>query len=236
MNVSCIIPTWNESAAIRKAIESAWQSGAAEVIVADGGSRDDTRELAAAAGARVIATPAGRARQQNAGAREATGDVLLFLHADTRLAEDCVQQIRVAFDRQPNRWGGAFRQRIEARGWLYRCLETGNAARIRFRGVPFGDQAIFVRREIFFAAGGFPEVALMEDLILMRHLRRQAWPVLLPGPLSVSPRRWQRHGIVRQTLRNWWLQAAYYCGVSPDRLAAHYPRHAENKPAGQPSR
>ena len=119
----------------------------------------------------------------------------------------------------------ALRQRIEAEGWAYRWLERGNAERVRWLGLPYGDQAIAVRKVAFDAIGGFPDVPLLEDLLLMRRQRKQSWPVLLEGPVYVSPRRWQRHGILRQTLRNWGILAGYACGIPPAQLAAWYGRH-----------
>lgn len=224
MQLSIIIPAINEAAHIERAVASAWRAGAAQVIVADGGSGDGTAALAADAGAAIVACPAGRARQQNAGAKQAAGDVLLFLHADNWLAAGVADQIAKALAASRG-MHGALRQRIDAAGPAYRMLERGNAERVRWLGLPYGDQAIFVRREAFEAAGGFLEVPLMEDVLLARQLRQRSWPLLLPGPVHVSPRRWQRHGIVRQTLRNWSLLAALALGVSPQRLAEHYRRH-----------
>jgi rSAM/selenodomain-associated transferase 2 len=224
VQLSVIIPAINEAAHIGRAVRSAWEAGASEVFVADGGSADDTSKLGAGAGALVIVGPPGRAAQQNAAAREATGDVLLFLHADNALPAEAAKQIESAL-LDPKVFHGAFRQRIDAPGIGYRLLERGNAARVRSLGLPYGDQAIFIRRGVFEDAGGFPEVPLMEDLILMQRLRRRAWPVLLPGPLVISPRRWQRHGIIRQTIRNWRLTAAYSLGSSPEQLAQQYRRH-----------
>jgi len=224
MRISVIIPSLNEVGYVARAVASAWRAGAKEVLVADGGSHDATQRLAAAAGAIVVNSPPGRAIQQNAAARLATGDVLLFLHADNWLAPEAGDQVRAALAGS-GRVHGAFRQRIEAEDCIYRWLERGNAERVRWRGLPYGDQAIFIRRAAFEAAGGWPAVPLMEDVILMQTLRRQAWPLLLPGPVHVSPRRWQRHGILRQTLRNWSLLLAFNLGVSPERLAAQYRRH-----------
>jgi rSAM/selenodomain-associated transferase 2 len=223
LKISIIIPALDEAANIASAVERAWATGTHEVIVADGGSSDGTPELARQAGALVISSPCGRGVQQNRGAAAASGEMLLFLHADTWLAPDALVQITSALgDRDVI--CGAFRQQIEASGRIYRWLERGNSVRVLWRGLPYGDQGIFVRRAAFDAAGGFPEVALLEDLLLMKTLRRRAWPVLLPGPIHVSARRWQRHGVVRQTARNWLLLSAARLGVSPDKLAVFYPR------------
>ncbi|HZN36228.1 MAG TPA: TIGR04283 family arsenosugar biosynthesis glycosyltransferase [Pirellulaceae bacterium] len=223
LRLSVVIPALNEAPLVGRAVSSAWEAGADEVLVADGGSSDGTPR-AAACSAQVIAAPRGRAAQQNAAARLASGDVLLFLHADNWLAPDAGRQIRAALAAGPATHGALW-QRIEAAGWCYRWLERGNAARVRWCGVPYGDQAIFIRRAVFEAAGGWPEAPLLEDVILMRRLRRASWPLLLPGPVFVSPRRWQRHGVIRQTLRNWRLLAAFALGASPERLAAQYRRH-----------
>jgi rSAM/selenodomain-associated transferase 2 len=221
MAVSVIIPTLNEAAIVAQSVALALAMQPLEVIVADGGSSDATVALAEAAGAIIVLAPRGRAKQQNAAARVAAGDTLLFLHADTHLPDDGVRQIESALADQHVGYG-AFRQTIEAAGWLYRLLEHGNAWRAAQRGLPYGDQGIFVRRGLFDEVGGFPELGLMEDVFLMRRLRRLARPVLLPGPLYVSARRWQRRGVVRQTLRNWSLLAGARLGVHPDLLARFY--------------
>lgn len=222
VRLSVIIPALNEAANIGRAVESAVSAGAHETIVVDGGSADQTLALAGQLDCRVIHSPRGRALQQNAGAQAATGDVLLFLHADnwlgcTKIAAQIERALAL-----PKRLHGALRQHIDAAGLAYRLLEKGNTARIRWMGLPYGDQAIFVRREAFEQVGGFPEVPLMEDVMLMQRLRRQAWPALVAGPVFVSPRRWQQNGIVRQTLRNWRLLARYSLGASPEQLAKEY--------------
>lgn len=224
LKISIIIPALNEAARIADAVRRAKETEPHEVIVADGGSDDETAALAREAGANVLITGPGRAIQQNTGARHATGDALLFLHADTWLPPDAVGQVESALA-DAAVGCGAFLQQIEAEGLAYRLLERGNAWRVKRRGITYGDQGIFVRRALFEELGGFPEVRLMEDLLLMKRLRRRAWPLLLPGPLHVSARRWQRHGVVRQTARNWLLLAAARCGVSPDKLASFYSRH-----------
>lgn len=229
LRVSIVIPALDERDCIADAVRRAWSSGAFEVLVVDGGSCDDTAEIARAGRAHVLTGPRGRALQQNIGADAATGEALLFLHADNWLDDGAVAQIVAALD-DPTVLGGAFRQRIEASGLLYRALELGNALRVRWRGMPYGDQGIFLRREVFQRLGGFPEVALMEDVLLMKRFRRLARPLLLAGPLHVSPRRWQRHGVVRQTLRNWSLLTLAALGISLDWLARFYPPHTASTP------
>jgi len=232
-SVSIIIPAWNEAERIVAAVARAMATGALEVIVVDGGSDDGTLELAGKEPCLALSGPRGRAVQQNLGARHARGDVLLFLHADTWLEPAAVRQI-VAACQDPGVVAGAFRQRIEAAGGIYRLLEWGNALRAARRGLPYGDQGIFIRRATFEALGGFPEVCLMEDLLLMKQLRRQSKPVLLPGPLHVDARRWQRHGVLRQTVRNGLLLTAARLGVHPDRLARFYPAHRDSPKGDRP--
>ena len=224
MKVSVVIPAINEARDIAEAVQSAWGAGAEQVIVADGGSQDRTREVASSAGCEVVDSPPGRGIQQNAGARRARGDVLLFLHADNRLGVETVRQVEAALD--DSRFvGGYFRQRIRAAGVLFRCLERGNAVRAHWLRLPYGDQGLFVRRQAFQRMGGFPEIPLMEDVVFGRRLRSVGKLALLPGPLHVDARRWRRHGIVRQTFRNWCLLTLFKLGVSPTRLARRYRRH-----------
>ena len=223
--VSVVIPTWNEADRIGCAIESAWASGADEVIVSDGGSIDGTCDIARSLNARLVVGCKGRAAQQNAGADLASGDYLLFLHADNALGTDCIDQLRTGVARDGLRCA-AFAQRIEDDATIYRWLEWGNRVRVRTFRLAYGDQAITLQRSLFIELGKFPPQPLMEDVCLSRRLYRSGHRVhLLPGPVSVSARRWQRHGVIRQTLRNWLLLAAYYANVSPSRLAYFYRAH-----------
>lgn len=220
MRISVVIPTLNEVHHVSLAIESARSQGDCEIIVVDGGSSDGT--AAAAGGAdRVVIAPRGRAQQQNAGAGIASGDVLLFLHADCRLKPGALESIRHALADE-RCVGGCFRQSIESPRLKYRLVERGNALRVKLCKWAYGDQGIFVRRAMFQQIGAFPELALMEDLFLMKKLKRAGRVVLLDAEINVSPRRWEKQGVLRQTLRNWLWLTLVHCGVSPNRLAKSY--------------
>ena len=221
LSLSVIIPTLNEAARIAELIAATRQLGECEIIVVDGGSTDGTLERAISADIALSSEP-GRAKQQNLGAAASRGEVLLFLHADCQLSAGAFEFIRAAL-RDERTVGGCFQQRIEADGWAYRWLERGNAGRVRWLGMAYGDQGIFIRRGVFEELGRFADVRLMEDVLLMKRLRRAGRFVLLDERLFVSARRWQRHGIVRQTLRNWLLLILALCGVPPNRLARFYP-------------
>lgn len=222
MRLSVIIPALNEGPNIAATIASARVAGFDEIIIVDGGSTDDTVANAMIANV-VLTSPSGRAIQQNRGAAAATGDVLCFLHADCRLHFDSGRMIRDVL-RDEHVIGGCFRQRIDATGWKYRLLEWGNQQRVLWRQMAYGDQGIFLRRNVFDAVGRFPEWPLMEDVELMRRLRGRGRFVMLSAPLTVSARRWQKRGVVRQTLQNWSLLWRFYHGASPEELARSY-RH-----------
>ncbi len=220
-DISVVVPTLNEAETIERCVQSAQHAGAEQIIIADGGSIDATVDAAQRAGATdLVHSDPGRGIQMNQGAALATNEMILFLHADNRLSGECLNQI---CDHPGLVWG-AFRQRIDAPHNSYRGLEFGNAMRVSVRGMPFGDQAIFVRREVFEQQGRFAELPLMEDVDFSRRMRKLAKPALLDGPVIISARRWQENGIVRQTFRNWMIQVAYKCGVSTDRLAEFYRR------------
>ena len=221
LRISIVIPTLNEAAQIGELIRQTRQVGECEIIVVDGGSGDGTRERSTEAD-RILTSEPGRARQQNRGAASASGDVLLFLHSDCRLPGGAFRSIRTVLD-DPHTVGGCYRQSIDAEGIGYRLLEWGNAIRVRWWKMAYGDQAIFVRKTVFDELGGFPDLRLMEDVYLMKRLRRQGRFVLIDEPIRVSARRWQQRGLVRQTLRNWVLLMMARCGVHPDRLARFYP-------------
>ncbi len=220
-SVSVIIPCLNGEAQIAKAIASASNAGADEIIVVDGGSTDDTVMIARQSARVVVSPKAGRAGQQNFGASLATGDVLLFLHADCRLSSDGVTELSKRLN-VGDVVGGCFQQKIDASELRFRIMEAGNAWRVRLLKWAYGDQAIFVKRDVFERLNGFPSIRFMEDLFFMKKLKSVGHVVLLNSRLIVSARRWQHQGILRQTLRNWLLISAAHMGVSPDRLARYY--------------
>ncbi len=224
LRISAIIPTLNEQETILNAIEAAEKAGIDEIIFVDGGSTDETAAIAARCSCQFLKSAPGRAIQMNEGARASSGNVLLFLHADNWLEPGAAGQIREALA-DADVVGGAFQQRIEADGFLYRWIEWGNALRVTRWRLAYGDQGMFVRRSVFERVGGFSEVPLLEDVLLSRQLRPEGKTSLLPGPLHVSARRWQEHGAIRQTIRNWMILAAHRCGVSPKRLARYYKLH-----------
>ncbi|MBI1346674.1 glycosyltransferase [bacterium] len=223
LRISVIIPALNESQQIASTIESAKAAGFDEIIVVDGGSTDDTLAQSKDADIAMSSQP-GRAIQQNAGAEVATGDVLFFLHADCQPNPKSAEAIRQVMAKDRSVIAGAFRQHIDARGWRYRWLEWGNRQRVRWFGMAYGDQGLFIRRPVFENLSRFAPLPLMEDVDLMVRLRGLGTFVLLEPELIVSARRWQKRGVFRQTLRNWSLLLAYFCGVSPERLARFY-RH-----------
>lgn len=219
--ISIIIPTLNEADRIADLIDATRALGDCEIIIIDGGSDDDT--LAHAGKADIsLSAPRGRATQQNAGAAAATGDILLFLHADCRLSTGSLEAVQEAL-KDDRLVGGCFQQTIDAPGPRYRLLEWGNGLRVQLLKWAYGDQGIFVRREIFEQLGGFPDLRLMEDLFFMKQLKKKGRFQLLDARLHVSPRRWQQRGIIRQTLRNWLLVTLAQIGVSPNRLKKFYP-------------
>ena len=222
MSVSIIIPTWNEAANIAATIRSLREQMPAEIIVVDGGSTDETVAFAHCADHVLVSRP-GRAFQMNVGANAARSDNLLFLHADCRLQRGAIGAIDRTLAR-PRIIAGCFSMRVDAAGWGFRSIDACATARVRWTGVIYGDQGMFVRRDDFRRLGGFPPIRFMEDLFFSRRLARRGRVVVLPQQIFVSARRWQKVGLVRQTLTNWGLTAMALAGVPPDRLAECYAR------------
>ncbi len=223
MRISVVIPALNEEACLAGTLRGLAAEGPHEVLVVDGGSSDGTRRIAAA-GARLLEGPRGRAVQMNLGAAQASGDALLFLHADCDLETGSLRAAAQALGRRGVA-AGCFRMTVAAPGLTYRMIDAAATARVRLTGLIYGDQGLFVRRELFEQLGGFPPLRLLEDVFLSLSLRRRGRVVVVPRRIYVSPRRWQKHGVIRQTLRNWTLTALAAAGVHPDRLAAYYPAH-----------
>jgi rSAM/selenodomain-associated transferase 2 len=221
--LSIIVPTLDEAPGIVAALDRLQPLRAAghEVIVADGGSRDATRALVTPLADRVLTAPRGRASQMSAGAASVRGDVLLFLHADTRLPVGADRLILDGLEASGRAWG-RFDVRIASAHPLLRTVAWLMNWRSRLTGIATGDQAIFVRRDAFAAAGGFPPLALMEDVALSARLKRVSRPLCLREPVVTSGRRWETRGVVRTILLMWWLRLRYFFGASPERLARRY--------------
>lgn len=221
MKLSIIIPTLNEADGIAAGLAAlqSWRAAGHEVIVVDGGSTDATPVLAAPLADRVLTSPRGRARQMNAGAVVARGDVLVFLHADTRLPEHAVSAIRAAL-RQ--RLWGRFDVEITGRSKMLRVVAALMNLRSRLTGIATGDQAIFVSRTAFAAVGGYPEQPLMEDIELSKRLKKLGPPACLRECVVTSGRRWEANGVWRTIRLMWRLRFDYWRGVPAERLALRY--------------
>jgi rSAM/selenodomain-associated transferase 2 len=220
-SISVVIPALNEARRIREALDSVGHGDGLEVIVVDGGSEDETPALAERWGARVVAFPRGRALQMNAGARLAAGEALLFLHADSRLPADFRERVRETLA-SPGVAAGAFEVRFDASSLALRVVEWTANWRARHSQLPFGDQAIFVRADTFRGMGGFREIPIMEDVDLIRRLRKRGRILVVPSPVVTSPRRYEDTGVIWRTLLNKIAITGYYLGVSPERIARLY--------------
>ena len=221
--ISIILPVLNEAAHIVAGLEALQplRDQHCELIVVDGGSQDRTVELAEPLADRVILSPKSRAAQMNAGAQQASGSILWFLHADSQPPPTATNLIRAALS-NPRRHWGRFDVRLSGRQAGLRVVETLMNIRSRLTGIATGDQGIFVRRERFEQMGGYPPIALMEDIALSRSLKQLSRPVCLRPPLTTSSRRWERDGLTRTILLMWRLRLAYSVGVDPERLARIY--------------
>ena len=224
MKLSVVIPTLDEAERIETAIRGAFDAPAdgngtpVEVIVVDGGSRDATRERAAAAGARVLECERGRARQLAAGVRASAGDAVLLLHADTRLPRGWRAAVVEAL-RDERVVGGAFRLRFDEDAPVFRLIEFGARLRARLWRLPYGDQALFVRRAALDAIGGIPDVRVMEDVDLVQRIKRTGRLALLDAPVITSARRYRAGGPLRTMFRHWFVAAAWTLGVDRERIA-----------------
>jgi rSAM/selenodomain-associated transferase 2 len=221
--ISVILPVLNEARSINSVIgHLREQEPGVEIIVVDGDAAGGT--IAAVSGNDVRTTVAapGRANQMNRGAALATGDILLFLHADTLLPSGAFGRLRTCLADE-DIVGGAFSLGIASPRWYFRVTERYVACRTRFTRIPFGDQALFLRRAYFNGIGGYHPIPIMEDVELMSRIRRRGDRIgILSDKVMTSARRWEREGVICATARNWLLQLLYCCGVPPKRLARFY--------------
>lgn len=222
--VSIVIPTLNEANIIRKcllALQPLREQGH-EVILVDGGSHDTTCELAQALVDKLLSTARGRAEQLNYGAGQASGDLLLFLHADTLLDEKVRAEL-LEIARRDSVWG-RFDVQLSGEHYLYRVIEFFMNTRSRLTGIATGDQAMFCDKKLFKTAGGFPEIELMEDITLSSHLKKLKPPICSRAKVLSSSRRWEEGGIVRIVLKMLLLRLRYALGAKPEKLAREYDR------------
>jgi rSAM/selenodomain-associated transferase 2 len=219
--LSVIVPVLDEARGIVAHLEALQPLRARghEIVVADGGSRDGTAELARPLADVVVVAPRGRALQMNAAARVAAGEAFVFLHADTRLPPQADRTVLQALASRP--WG-RFDVEIDARHPLLRVVAFTMNLRSRLTGIATGDQAIFVRRDVFEALDGYAAIPLMEDIELSRRLRRIARPACLRNRVVTSGRRWESRGVLRTIVLMWRLRLAYAFGADPARLAERY--------------
>jgi rSAM/selenodomain-associated transferase 2 len=225
MRLSIIIPVLNEAHHLSRHGDHlrALNCAVHELIVVDGGSADNSVTLARRFTDRVMVAERGRASQMNAGARLAQGDVLLFLHADTVLPPEALQEMITQLTGGKALWGG-FNVRLAGCRPMFRLIETTMNWRSRLTGIHTGDQLLFVDRTLFNSIDGFPEIPLMEDIAISRLLKRRARPVRIKRHIVTSSRRWERNGILRTIAIMWSLRLAYFLGVSPQTLHRYYYR------------
>jgi len=219
--ISIIIPTLNEADYLPRTLNSLRGVENIETIIVDGGSSDGTSGIAQREDCHVLRTTPGRAKQLNMGAQSASGSVLLFLHADTRLPPDFDSIARATLD-EPGVAGGAFRLRIDAPGRSLRIVEWAVGVRSRFFQMPYGDQGLYVRKEVFHELGGFPELPIMDDFEFVRRLHRRGKIRIASAAVLTSGRRWQQLGPWRTTWVNQKIILGYHLGIPPTRLAAWY--------------
>jgi rSAM/selenodomain-associated transferase 2 len=221
--LSIIMPVLNEGESIAAALDvlADLRARGTEVIVVDGGSRDATVQRARPRADRVVLASRGRALQMNAGAEQASGDVLLFLHADTRVPADADHVMLKGLERSGRVWG-RFDVKIDGRSPVLLVVAWFMNLRSRLTGIATGDQATFVRRSAFQAVGGFPAIALMEDIALCKQLRRVSRPLCLRERVTTSGRRWEKKGVLNTLILMWRLRLAYFLGADPKELARQY--------------
>lgn len=221
MKISVIIPVLDEERCIAATLQNLLPLAPHEIIIVDGGSRDRTREICRQFHVSFFSCERGRARQMNCGARSATGDVLLFLHADTRLPNSAFDDIASVL-RDSRCSGGRFDVELEGAHWMLKFIGALINYRSRATKVATGDQALFVRRAVFERMGGYADIPLMEDIAFCRSLKRLGTVACLRSRVVTSARRWEINGVWRTIFTMWTLKLCYLVGVSPVRLKQFY--------------
>lgn len=222
--ISIVIPTYNESAIIERTLKGLIESISLEdeVIVVDGLSEDNTKEIVRKFPRVILITSQrGRATQMNTGAGIAKGEYILFLHADVLINEGCIYMLKNRINKDRIQWGW-FSIELDSPRLIYRVLEAGANLRNRITGSPLGDHGIFVRRDVFYRIGGFPEIPIMEDLEFVRKIKAISKGVEIKSSVKTSVRRFEDSGVIRTSLRMWILRILYYLGIPPEKLARYY--------------
>jgi rSAM/selenodomain-associated transferase 2 len=222
---SFIIPVWNEGAIITRTIEHIWYlhaSGGAEIIIVDGDPEGKTIDVARHMGVKVAISEKGRGNQMNRGAALADGEILIFLHVDTTLPSDALELIEATL-RDTSCTAGAFDLVIDSERPVFRLIERAASLRSRITRIPYGDQAIFIRRTDFMDLGSYKNIPIMEDVEIMRRIKKRGGKIcIIDRAVRTSSRRWEKEGIVYTTLRNWLLLSLYLSGVKPEKLVRFY--------------
>ncbi|MGQ9646821.1 MAG: TIGR04283 family arsenosugar biosynthesis glycosyltransferase [Thermodesulfobacteriota bacterium] len=223
MKISIILPVLNEAEALRETLSvlQPFRAEGHEVIVVDGGSQDDSVQLSKPLADQVVSCQRGRSRQMNAGAKIAKGDLFIFLHADTFLPQKATLYITEVMQKKGTGWG-RFDVQLSGTNVFFRAIEHLMNLRSRLTGIATGDQAIFIRRQLFESVNGFPDIDLMEDIALSKMLKRHSRPFRIRERVLTSSRRWEKNGIIRTILQMWYLRLAYFLGANPNRLALIY--------------
>lgn len=224
---SIIIPVLNEESGIESQLQrlQPLRKQGVELILIDGGSQDRTVQLAAPLVDNLSVGRPGRSKQMNQGARLASGQYLVFLHADTRLPDDVLDYLNLQEEAKTS-WG-FFAVRLSGHHWMLRVVERFMTWRSKLTGIATGDQSLFIRRELFLNLGGFPDIPLMEDVALCQILRKAAFlPGWVSAPVITSSRRWEEHGVFKTIVLMWWLRFGFFMGTSPHELVKSYYRNA----------
>lgn len=223
ISVSIIIPVVNEGSQLTASLQRLFQNlpddAAIEVIISDGGSTDDTIEIAKQFPCRVVSGKKGRAAQMNSASRKAKGKQLLFLHADSELPEQWFSEVSSSGD-----WG-FFPVKLDGRHWLLRIIESAMNFRSRYSQVATGDQGLFFQKSFYDELQGYPEILIMEDIAISKLSRRRSRPFIASKPMITSSRRWEKNGIIKTVLLMWGIRFAYWVGINPDRLHRYYYPH-----------